>query len=82
MTIEPSRPDGKVPEESGKSFYLNTPSRGVLSERGMGMLALSLVIGIASGVLGYMAGGNPAAAVLTGGAAFGGAVALLLRLLG
>jgi hypothetical protein len=42
------------------------------------MLALSLVVGVIAGLLGYLASGDPTA-VQTGRAACGGALALLLR---
>lgn len=82
MTIEPSSSDGKTRKGSRKDSFRDTSSQGVITERAAVIFTVALVIGIAAGALGYLAGGNPAAAVLTGGAAFGGAVALLLRLLG
>ena len=41
-------------------------------------LMLALLVGVAAGILAWMGGQHPAAAVLTGGAAFGGTVALTL----
>jgi hypothetical protein len=42
---------------------------------------LAVVVGGASGVLGWLGGQRPAIAVLTGGGAFGGTIALYLLLL-
>jgi hypothetical protein len=42
---------------------------------------LALIIGIAGGVLSWMSGVHPAAAILRGGAAFGGVLALAVAVL-
>jgi hypothetical protein len=46
------------------------------------ILLAALVTGIAAGVLAYLGGARPPEAVLTGGGAFGAAVALLNTLIG
>jgi hypothetical protein len=44
-------------------------------------LMLALLVGIIAGVLGWLSGQVVAAAILTGGVAFGGAVSLALAIL-
>lgn len=41
----------------------------------------ALVVAVGAGVLGWLSGQHPAAAVLIGGAAFGGSLALTLSIL-
>jgi hypothetical protein len=54
----------------------------LLTLRAALILVASVAIGTAAGILGYLAGARPAEAVLTGGGAFGAAVALLNTLIG
>ena len=49
----------------------------LLTQRAAVILFTALIAGLATGVLVYLATANPAAAVLAGGTAFGGAVKLL-----
>lgn len=82
MTVRRSGHDGKVPEDPGKESSRSIPDRdGLLSERAALILIAGLVIGVAAGVLAYFAGSKLAAAVLTGGGAFAGAIVLLNSLI-
>ena len=43
-------------------------------------ILLALFIGVAAGILAWLAGQDPPAAILTGGGAFGGSLALALMI--
>ena len=49
----------------------------LLTQRAAVILFAALIAGLATGILVYLATANPAAAILAGGTAFGGAVKLL-----
>jgi hypothetical protein len=53
----------------------------LLTQRAALILTAALLIGAAAGILTYLAGTCPAGAVLTGGTAFGAAIALLNTLI-
>jgi hypothetical protein len=61
----------------------DTSERGpLLTLRSALIILAALVTGAAAGILAYLAGARPAEAVLTGGGAFGAAIALLNTLIG
>lgn len=59
------------------------PSRGpLLDQRAALILLISLLVALATGVLTWCAHQSPPEAVLAGGAAFGGTLALLHQVIG
>jgi hypothetical protein len=83
MTVRASKPHGKAPRGSRQESARNDSAQEpILTQRAALILTAALVIAAAAGVLGYLARRNTADAVLTGGAAFAGAIALLIRLIG
>lgn len=78
MRVRPSRPGRKVPKDSGEESSTGTPGQQpLLTQRAAIVFIAAFVIGLAAGVLAYLAGSKPAEAVLTGGGAFAAAIALL-----
>jgi hypothetical protein len=64
-------PPGPEPEQ-----VPSREGRFLLTQRAAVIVFAALIAGLATGVLVYLATGNPAGAILAGGTAFGGAVKL------
>jgi len=90
MTVRPRPADGNLPgghenETRPAAPAGQPPSAGrppLLTQRAAIIFIAALAIGIAAGILAYLAGARPAAAVLTGGGAFAAAITLLETLIG
>ena len=81
-TVRRRRPDRKTPDATDTE---NPPGRDpapFITQRAALILLAALLIGVAAGILAHLAGSNPAAAVLYGGAACAGAISLLNALIG
>lgn len=84
MTVRRKPSKRNLPSLAGEQTHTVSPDeRGpLLTPRAAIILVAALLIGAAAGVLGHLAGARPAEAILTGGGAFGAAVALLNNLIG
>lgn len=86
MTVERKAPKLKrsLPGSGERETRRASPGERdpLLSTRAALIIVAALVLGAAAGILAYLAGARPAQAVLTGGGAFGAAVALLNSLIG
>lgn len=84
MTVRREPSKRNLPSLAGEQTQSIPPDAGrpLLTPRAAIILIAGLIIGAAAGVLAYLAGARPAEAVLTGGGAFGAAVALLNNLIG
>jgi hypothetical protein len=78
MTVRRTPPDRNSPGDTS-SDERSVPHEHppLLTARAALILIAALATGIAAGILAHLAGGHPASAVLAGGAACGGALALL-----
>jgi predicted branched-subunit amino acid permease len=82
MTVRRKQQNRKsTPGVSGETSQ-NQDRQSLINQRGALILITGILIGIAAGILAHMAGAKPAEAVLTGGAACAGAIALLNTLIG
>jgi hypothetical protein len=71
-----------VSKDSLEESFSDTPhQQPILTQRAAIIFVSGLVIALIAGVLAHLAGSKPAAAVLAGGGAFAGAVALLHQLI-
>jgi len=89
MTVRPRPADGNLPQghenETRAAAPAGQPPSGrppLLTQRAAIIFIAALAAGIAAGILAYLAGARPAAAVLTGGGAFAAAITLLETLIG
>ena len=82
MTVRRSKPDGKRPAGPDTENPRGRDRPPLITQRAALILLAALLIGVAAGLLSHLAGSNPASAVLSGGAACAGAIALLDALIG
>lgn len=84
MTVRRVPSKRNLPSHPREQTHINSPDEpgSLLTLRAALILVAALLTGAAAGVLAFLAGARPAEAVLTGGGAFGAAIALLNTLIG
>ncbi|HEY8044907.1 MAG TPA: hypothetical protein VIF35_11620 [Streptosporangiaceae bacterium] len=81
MSVKHAPADMEPPGGSEPEHVPARDDRPLLTQRAAIILFAALITGLATGVLVYLATVNPAAAILAGGTAFGGAAKLLNSLI-